>query len=102
MTAKQWAVCEWMARGGRDLTGHDDSMLDGLYLPNFPAPVLATAEAVARAARWQCRYLNGLWDQAQLVEFRSFVLRRVELAPSSELDVDTLRSCFKLLQSIEE
>lgn len=58
-----------LAQSDADLSKVDDSVLDGLYLRSFPAPVTTTIQVVAKMLRWHVICLNGQVDAEALDEF---------------------------------
>lgn len=67
-----------LAVSDTDLSGADDSLLDGFGLPDFE-PVAVTVEAAARTIRWQCVMLNGQIDAEALNDCRTAFRRKVQI-----------------------
>lgn len=78
MTKSESAKALEMARDkDQNLDDVDDSILDGLYLPTFAAPVHTTLKVIAKSMRWHVICLNGSVDQHELDNFVSAARRKV-------------------------
>jgi hypothetical protein len=78
MTAKEFKRAFDLAKSNADLSDVDDSVLHGCALPGFE-PVTASIEAVAAFIRWQARYLNGRWNDAELTDLQNIFRRKVTM-----------------------
>lgn len=75
MTKQQFDAALKLAQSNKDLTGVDDSILDGCGLPNFQ-PVTITLGTAAKFLRWHVITLTGGVDSLALNEMRSISRKR--------------------------
>ena len=61
-----------------NLSHVDDTILHGLYLPDFRYPVYTTIEIVARLLRDFIQF-NGEWDSVALHEFATIAKDRIRI-----------------------
>lgn len=66
-----------LARSEKSLAHVDDSVLAGLYTPQFKAPVSTTIPVVARTMRDLVCQFNGGIDAEALAEFSSVARRKI-------------------------
>lgn len=77
MTKSELAEAKRLAENG-DAVGVDDSVLEGLYLPDFKHPVFTTLLVVARSMKDHIQF-NGKWDTEALNEFCQVAKNRIRI-----------------------
>ncbi len=80
MNKREMAEALAVAQSDRSLLDVDHTVLHGLYLPTFQAPVTTTIPVVARMVRELCIQFNGAVDSEALAEFAGVARRKILIA----------------------
>lgn len=75
MTKNEFSAAVKLAKSNADLSNIDDSHLHGCALSDFQ-PVYTSLEAVAKLLQWQCRFLNGGWDERECNDLAHIAKRK--------------------------
>ncbi len=79
MTKIELAAAKKLIDDETNLSEFDDSVLHGLYLREFKAPVFTTIQVVAKAMGYQAMQLNGQWDEKELNEFCGVAKNKIRI-----------------------